>query len=88
MRSIQGAVGPHGYPRVDAELKAIGVRCSRKRVARLMRKEGLGGGACGAAGEATTPRDPAAIAAADLGEELLCRGTKETDGGHYLSSHR
>jgi transposase InsO family protein len=31
----------YAYPRVHAELKAIGVRCSRKRVARLMRKEGL-----------------------------------------------
>ncbi len=33
----------YGYPRVHAELKALGVRCSRKRVARLMRKAGLRG---------------------------------------------
>src|SRR5215211_7086381 len=26
----------YGYPRIHAELKALGVRCSRKRVARLM----------------------------------------------------
>jgi transposase InsO family protein len=31
----------YGYPRVHAELKALGVRCSRKRVARLMRQAGL-----------------------------------------------
>jgi putative transposase len=33
----------YGYPRVHAELRALGVRCSRKRVARLMRKAGLQG---------------------------------------------
>lgn len=34
----------YGYPRViHAELRALGVRCSRKRVARLMRKAGLRG---------------------------------------------
>jgi putative transposase len=33
----------YGYPRVHAELKALGVRCSRKRVARLMRKAALRG---------------------------------------------
>lgn len=35
--------GTYGYPRVHAELRALGVRCSRKRVARLMRKNGLTG---------------------------------------------
>ena len=33
----------YGYPRVHAELRALGVRCNRKRVARLMRKAGLRG---------------------------------------------
>jgi putative transposase len=33
----------YGYPRVHAELRALGVRCSRKRVARLMRKAALQG---------------------------------------------
>jgi putative transposase len=35
--------GTYGYPRVHAELKALGVCCSRKRIARLMRKAGLQG---------------------------------------------
>jgi putative transposase len=33
----------YGAPRVHAELRAIGIRCGRKRVARLMRKEKLRG---------------------------------------------
>ena len=33
----------YGSPRIHAELRSIGARCSRKRVARLMRKEGLEG---------------------------------------------
>ena len=33
----------YGYPRVHAELRASGVRCFRKRVARLMRKDELRG---------------------------------------------
>lgn len=35
--------GTYGSPRVHAELRSIGIRCSRKRVARLMRTEGLRG---------------------------------------------
>jgi putative transposase len=35
--------GTYGAPRVHAELRARGVPCSRKRVARLMRREGLVG---------------------------------------------
>jgi hypothetical protein len=31
----------HGYPRVHAELSALGVHFSKKRDARLMRKAGL-----------------------------------------------
>ncbi len=31
----------YGYPRVHAELRAVGIHCNRKRVARLMRKDGL-----------------------------------------------
>jgi len=33
----------YGAPRVHAELRALGIRCSRKRVARLMRRAGLRG---------------------------------------------
>jgi len=35
--------GIYGAPRIHAELRASGVRCGRKRVARLMRREGLVG---------------------------------------------
>ena len=33
----------YGYPRVQAELRALGVRCGLRRVARLMRKAGIRG---------------------------------------------
>lgn len=40
----QGSKGTYGAPRVHAELsKGMGVKCSRKRVARLMREAGLAG---------------------------------------------
>jgi putative transposase len=35
--------GTYGSPRVTQELKARGIRCSQKRVARLMKREGLRG---------------------------------------------
>jgi putative transposase len=62
----------YAYPRVDAELKAIGVRCSRKRVARVMRKEGLQGCLRGRGRKRTTRRDPAAMAAPDVVERNFC----------------
>jgi putative transposase len=55
----------YGYPRVHAELRALGVRCSRKRVARLMRKAGLRGCMRGRK-RRTTRRSKHAIAAPDL----------------------
>jgi putative transposase len=55
----------YGYPRVHAELRALGVRCSRKRVARLMRKAGLKGCIRGCR-KRTTRRDMNAVPAPDL----------------------
>lgn len=55
----------YGCPRVHAELRALGVRCSRKRVARLMRKAGLRGCMRGRK-KRTTRRDPQATPAVDL----------------------
>jgi putative transposase len=56
----------YGYPRVHAELKALGVRCSRKRVARLMRKAGLRGCPRARKKRITTRRDPYATPVPDL----------------------
>jgi putative transposase len=55
----------YGSPRVHAELRAIGVRRGRKRVARLMRKEGLSGCIRGPK-KRTTRRDQRVIPAEDL----------------------
>jgi putative transposase len=55
----------YGYPRVHAELEALGVRCSRKRVARLMLKAGLRGCPRGRK-KRTTHRDKHAVPASDL----------------------
>jgi len=58
--------GTYGSPRVHAELRlAAGVRCGRKRVARLMRAEGLQG-IYRRRRKGCTVRDPAATPAADL----------------------
>jgi putative transposase len=54
----------YGAPHLQADLRAAGVRCGRKRVARLMRQAGLVGCHRRRA-RGTTRRDPAAIPAAD-----------------------
>jgi putative transposase len=55
----------YGYLRVHAELRTLGVRCGRRRVARLMRKAGLRGCLRGRK-KRTTHRDPHATPAPDL----------------------
>jgi putative transposase len=54
----------YGAPRIHAELAAQGVRCGRKRVARLMRLAGVAG--CHRRRFHTTRRDPARPSAPDL----------------------
>jgi putative transposase len=61
-----GSRGTYGSPRVHAELAdAHGVRCGRKRVARLMRTDGLVG-VCRRRSVRTTRRDEATTASDDL----------------------
>jgi putative transposase len=56
----------YGAPRVHAALAADGVRVGRKRVARLMRRAGLGGCRRGRRTVRTTVADPTASPAANL----------------------
>jgi putative transposase len=58
----------YGYLRVHAELRALGIHCNRKRVARLMRKNGLRGCMRGRRRKHTTRQNPLAVAAPDLVE--------------------
>jgi transposase InsO family protein len=60
----EGSKGRYGSPRVHAALQAQGRRHSRKRVARLMRAQGLQGRAAKRWKKTTIP-DPAAAARAD-----------------------
>jgi putative transposase len=62
----------YGYPRVHAELRAVGIHCNRKRVARLMRKNGLRGCMRGPRRKHTTRQDPLAIPAPDLVGRNFC----------------
>lgn len=62
--------GTYGVPRVHAELRDTGTRCSRKRVARLMRAAGLEG-VHRRRSVHTTVRDHDAAPAPDLVERLF-----------------
>jgi putative transposase len=64
----------YGSPRVHAELRALGTRCSRKRVARLMRQAGLRGCTRGKRRKGTTRRGKRAPA-----EDLVKRNFAATD---------
>lgn len=61
----QRSRGTYGSPRIHAELRALEVRCSRKRVARLMRKAGLQGCVRGRRKRTTRPNE-GAVPAEDL----------------------
>ena len=61
----------YGYPRVHPELRALGVRCGRRRVARLMRKAGIRG-CMRRRKRRTTHRDPLATPAPDLVNRNFC----------------
>jgi putative transposase len=61
----QRSRGTYGAPRVHAELREAGIRCSRKRVARLMCEAGLAG-VHRRRFVVTTRRDPDAAPAPDL----------------------
>ena len=68
----------YGAPRVHAELRSLGVRCGRKRVARLMRAAGLTG--CGGRRRIRTTRQSTvgrAPAAPDLVKRNFTPGTPD-----------
>ncbi len=56
----------YGSPKVHAQLRREGIRCSRKRVERLMRQAGLQGAFMRKHRRSSTRRDPAATPAPDL----------------------
>jgi putative transposase len=69
--------GTYGVPRVHAELRDTGTRCSRKRVARLMRAEGLEG-VHRRRSTRTTIRDRDSAPAPDLVERVFSVSCPDT----------
>ncbi len=61
-----GSRETYGSPRVHAELRSLGERHGRKRIARLMREAGLVGASHRRGGPVTTRRDQEAEPAPDL----------------------
>lgn len=66
----------YGSPRVHAELRTLRTRCSRKRVARLMREAGLQGCMRGSR-RRTTRRDQRAMPAEDLVKRSFAASRKD-----------
>jgi putative transposase len=78
----------YGSPRVHAEMCALGIRCGRRRVARLMRKIGLRGMYAQKKEADHSPRSSRCTRHGPREEELLCHGARHTlDGGHNVSAH-
>ena len=67
-RAHRESRGTYGAPRIHAELAFEGLRCGRKRVARLMREAGLSGCRRGRKARATTRRGVERAAIPDLVE--------------------
>jgi transposase InsO family protein len=77
--------GTYGYPRVHAELQALGVSCSRKRVARLMRKAGIRGCLRGRKRRTTTRHNKHTTLAPDLVGRNFTATSRPIDYGPRIS---